>query len=174
MEYISVGRRALAIIVDTVILVPLAIVIIVVTGDVESTSEPGTMSFEARAGGLSTVLVVLLWFGYFTILEKTAGATLGKRLVGIRVVMQGGAPLTWGASVIRNLLRVVDGFFFYLVAAILVWNSQQRQRLGDMAANTFVVDARSVGVASVVQAPASPTSMPPASPPPPQPPPPPS
>ena len=172
MEYISVGRRALAIIIDTVILAALAIAIFVVTGDVESTSEPGTMSFESRGGGLSTVLVVLLWLGYFTILEKTAGATLGKKLVGIRVVMQGGAPLTWGASVIRNLLRVVDGFFFYLVAAIIVWNSQQRQRLGDMAANTFVVDARSVGTASSVQAPSSPTTMPPASPPPPPPPPP--
>jgi uncharacterized RDD family membrane protein YckC len=166
MEYISVGRRAVAIIVDTIILGIVAALIIMATGDVESTSEPGTVSFEARGGGLSTMLVVLMSFGYFMILEKIAGATLGKKLVGIRVVMQDGAPLTWGASVIRNLLRIVDGFFFYLVAAILVWNSKTRQRLGDMAANTYVIDAKSVGAATSAPAPAAPSPPPPPPPPP--------
>jgi uncharacterized RDD family membrane protein YckC len=47
--------------------------------------------------------------------------------------------MDWQASIIRNLLRIVDGFFFYLVGAIVVWVSKGRQRLGDMAAHTLVV-----------------------------------
>jgi uncharacterized RDD family membrane protein YckC len=36
---------------------------------------------------------------------------------------------------------VVDGLFFYLLGAIVVWVSKRRQRLGDMAAGTIVVRA---------------------------------
>ncbi|HSN19544.1 MAG TPA: hypothetical protein VLS49_02630, partial [Usitatibacter sp.] len=43
----------------------------------------------------------------------------------------------------RNVLRIVDGFLFYLVGAIAIWASKHRQRLGDMAAKTIVVSARS-------------------------------
>jgi uncharacterized RDD family membrane protein YckC len=43
---------------------------------------------------------------------------------------------------IRNLVRAVDAIFVYLVAAIAVWNSPLRQRLGDMAANTVVIRVR--------------------------------
>jgi len=39
-------------------------------------------------------------------------------------------------------VRLVDVLFFYLVAAIAVWTSKKRQRLGDMAANTIVVSTR--------------------------------
>ena len=44
-----------------------------------------------------------------------------------------------GAVVIRNLLRIVDGLFGYLVGFIVVLVSQMRRRLGDMAAHTLVV-----------------------------------
>ena len=53
-----------------------------------------------------------------------------------------GEPLDWQASIVRNLMRIVDGFCFYLVAAITVWVSKRKQRLGDMAAHTLVVKAR--------------------------------
>jgi uncharacterized RDD family membrane protein YckC len=48
------------------------------------------------------------------------------------------------AALIRNILRIVDGLFVYLVGAILVWKSDKRQRLGDRVAHTVVVRASSV------------------------------
>jgi uncharacterized RDD family membrane protein YckC len=62
--------------------------------------------------------------------------------VGLKVVKEGGEPLDWQASIIRNILRIIDGFFFYLVGAIVVWTSKKKQRLGDMAAHTLVVSAK--------------------------------
>jgi uncharacterized RDD family membrane protein YckC len=90
---------------------------------------------------------MLLWLvigvGYYIVLEAQAGATLGKRIVGLRVVrLEGGGPIGWQASVTRNLLRLVDGFFFYLVGAIIVWSSDKKQRLGDKVAETAVIRAR--------------------------------
>lgn len=46
----------------------------------------------------------------------------------------------------RNVLRLLDGLFFYLIAAILVWTSRNRQRLGDRVAGTAVVRAAGVTV----------------------------
>jgi hypothetical protein len=40
------------------------------------------------------------------------------------------------------LLRIVDALLFYLVAAIAVWSSPKRQRIGDHAAATVVVHDR--------------------------------
>jgi uncharacterized RDD family membrane protein YckC len=41
----------------------------------------------------------------------------------------------------RNILRVIDGFFAYLIGAILIWRSDKQQRLGDTIAKTVVVKA---------------------------------
>jgi uncharacterized RDD family membrane protein YckC len=67
------------------------------------------------------------------------GATLGKMLLRLRVVKTDGTPISRSESIIRNLLRIIDGLFYYLVGAILIWNSPLRQRLGDRAAKTVVV-----------------------------------
>jgi len=44
-----------------------------------------------------------------------------------------------GASVVRNVLRLVDGLSFYLVGALFALASSRGQRLGDRAAHTLVV-----------------------------------
>src|ERR1039458_8900462 len=67
------------------------------------------------------------------------GATLGKALVGIRVVRTSRRSAL-AASAIRNLLRIVDGLGFYLVGAMVAGCSRCRQRLGDLCAGTAVVE----------------------------------
>jgi len=71
--------------------------------------------------------------------EAATGATLGKRLVGIRVVGEDGEHVTFGAAVVRNLVRLVDALFFYLVGFVSALLSARGQRLGDRAARTIVV-----------------------------------
>ena len=67
------------------------------------------------------------------------GMTLGKRIVGIRVVGEDGDHAGLPAVVVRNVLRPIDGFFFYLVGALFAHASSRGQRLGDRAAGTLVV-----------------------------------
>lgn len=127
LEYVSVGPRFLAILIDSLII-----------GAVT-----GFLSFPFRyapgAWGGSVGLISIL---YYIVMEATQGATLGKMALGLRVVKVDGSPISWQESLIRNVLRIVDGLFFYLVGAILVWNSPLRQRLGDRAAGTVVVRRR--------------------------------
>jgi uncharacterized RDD family membrane protein YckC len=87
------------------------------------------------AGGLNALILFL----YGWLLEASFGATLGKALVGIRVVRTSRRSAL-AASAIRNLLRIVDGLGFYLVGAMVAVCSRGRQRLGDLCAGTAVVD----------------------------------
>ena len=132
MEAVGVGRRAVAIIIDMIVLG--------IIGWIIAKFVPGAITPDGfnLVGGPA-----FLWFGiglaYYVVMEVQTGGTLGKMALGMKVVKEDGAKLDWAASLIRNILRIVDGFFFYLVGAIVVWTSKKRQRLGDMVAHTLVV-----------------------------------
>ncbi|MEX2542368.1 MAG: RDD family protein [Trueperaceae bacterium] len=134
MAYASVGWRAVAAIIDAGVLFAVAYAVAVFTGGITETG------FELQGG--PAFLSFLIWFVYYAAMEATLGASLGKFLLGLRVVKEDGAPIGWPAAIVRNVLRVVDGFLFYLVAALLVWGSHKRQRLGDRVAGTVVIRQR--------------------------------
>jgi hypothetical protein len=69
-----------------------------------------------------------------------SGATPGKRVFGLKVVMDNGLPITPAASVIRNLLRAADFLpFLYGFAIVSMLVRRDCKRLGDIAAATIVV-----------------------------------
>lgn len=99
----------------------------------------------AFLGGLGVAVLVLAWFlvnWWYPVLFEvlSGGATPGKKTFGLRVVLTNGTPVTWGASIVRNLLRQVDflpfGYFTGLLSMLI---SRRFQRLGDLAAGTLVV-----------------------------------
>jgi len=124
MQYVGVGPRFLAVLIDAIIIG----VVGAILGFIFQNSP-----------GLSGGVAGLLALAYFIVLEATQGATLGKMALGLRVTRTDGAPISWTESLIRNLLRIIDGLFAYLVGAILIWTSPLKQRLGDRVAKTVVV-----------------------------------
>ena len=91
------------------------------------------------------MIVFVVLFGYFIVFEALwNGQTPGKKLLGLRVVRDGGYPIDFGASLIRNLIRVGEQLIgYYILAAISALISPENKRLGDLAAGTIVVrDAR--------------------------------
>ena len=81
------------------------------------------------------------------------GRTPGKRWLGLRVLRADGAPVGWGPSLIRNLLRVVDGLpGAYTVGLVSVLLSRDCQRLGDMVAGTLVVHEEATALVPLLPA----------------------
>jgi uncharacterized RDD family membrane protein YckC len=73
------------------------------------------------------------------------GQTVGKRLLGLRVVDASGFRLEPSQVIVRNLMRFVDGLpGLYLVGGIACLVNRHRQRLGDLAAGTVVIRAPKV------------------------------
>jgi uncharacterized RDD family membrane protein YckC len=112
--------------------------------------EGSELQLTAASLLLAISLNSAILFLYGCLLEATCGATLGKVLVGIRVVRttQCGAL---AACAVRNLLRIVDGLVFYVVGTAVAACSEARQRVGDLCARTAVIE-ESFGIAARVGA----------------------
>ena len=79
----------------------------------------------------------------FVILPGITGKTPGKAAVGIKLVNAEGRPPGVLRAFLRHILWIVDGFPYIipnLVGFIVALNGERNQRVGDMAAGTFVVD----------------------------------
>lgn len=86
---------------------------------------------------IAFLLVMIL---YFVLLEGVVGATVGKAALGLRVVREDGRRPGLRASLVRNLLRLVDGLpAFSILGIILIARSEERARFGDRVAKTRVV-----------------------------------
>jgi hypothetical protein len=93
---------------------------------------------------LAVVLFATFWdavicFTYFWSAETFFGTTAGKAITGIVVVNQSQRK-NIAAAAIRNGMRFVDGLGFYLLGALVASCSKTRKRLGDMVANSVVVE----------------------------------
>lgn len=70
---------------------------------------------------------------------KWRGQTLGKRMLGLRVMDERGNKLVLSQIVMRNLLRMADLLpLLYVVGGISCLVTRHAQRLGDLAAGTVV------------------------------------
>lgn len=150
-ELAGLGSRFLAVLADLAIqCIVLALVLwgIVALGS-HAPRTPLPLAEERWAQSAAIALIIFIvfaiFFAYFIVFEAAwNGQTPGKRLVGIRVVRDGGYPVDFMGSLIRNLIRTVEfGLGFYALSAVVMLFSAENKRLGDYAAGTIVVrDAR--------------------------------
>ncbi len=96
---------------------------------------------------LSIMVYFVVTIGYGICLEWLwNGQTLGKRLLRLRVVDEGGHRLHFSQIAVRNLLRFVDSLpVFYFVGGVTALLNSRAQRLGDIAAGTIVVRQPCIG-----------------------------
>jgi len=103
-----------------------------------------------RQGALGAVILGWALY-YFFALESGDGQTVGKKLMKLRVARVNGSPVGMREVAVRTVLRVVDNYLVGLI--VMLATGERRQRIGDLAAGTIVVDASAPAapVASVAQ-----------------------
>lgn len=106
-------------------------------------SDPGDGDYYA-AMAVSTFLTFVVIWGYYVLFEMIwQGQSPGKRWLGLRVIKDGGYPIRFVDSTVRNVVRLVDFLpFYYIVGAIVMMLNRRYRRLGDLAAGTVVVKER--------------------------------
>ena len=145
------GLRISAALIDLAALLGVFIVLVLLVGEV------------SRAGGEFVFSLGWVWTGqyialaliYYFALEAATGQTVGKRLLGLRVVGPDGGRAPVGSIAVRTVLRIVDWLpLLYLTGFItMLVTGQRRLRVGDLAAGTGVgraAPARHRGIAAVV------------------------
>src|SRR5690554_7293137 len=115
-EYVSLqfqlanlGSRATASIIDYAIIIIAQILVFLGLAFLAGfTSE----FYFFSSGWIIAIVFIILFvfnFGYFIILEYFwGGRTIGKRIIGIRVIQENGHNITLLSSIIRNFLRLID------------------------------------------------------------------
>ncbi|MFB6308799.1 MAG: RDD family protein [Haloarculaceae archaeon] len=136
---VGVAKRFAAVFLDGIIVgIPLAVLFSVVMG---ATMSAGGPRAGFAAAGTLYLLAPVIGFGYFIVMEAVWGYTLGKKILGVVVKNDDGSDIGWAESLIRNILRIVDTLpTLYLIGAIVIWITDDKQRIGDLAASTVVVE----------------------------------
>ncbi|MEZ6057993.1 MAG: RDD family protein [Planctomycetaceae bacterium] len=144
------GSRFLAWLIDTILVIVvslLLILVLIVVGLAATLFEGWFTNFGddpkqapqmfQYAVGFAMVIWTFSGVLYFTASElMMRGQTVGKRVIGLRVVRQNGFSIDATSILVRNIFRLVESFPLFWITPVL---SSKSQRLGDMVAGTLVV-----------------------------------
>jgi uncharacterized RDD family membrane protein YckC len=137
-QFASISSRFFAVLIDMILIGFLMVSLFLI-------SPFNELRRQSSTGFIILLLVtyLTLLFLYHTLSEGTKGTTVGKWLVGIKVVKEDLRNVNINDSAIRNVLRIVDAFPFfapYLLGAVVIRRRENRQRVGDLAARTVVIN----------------------------------
>jgi uncharacterized RDD family membrane protein YckC len=136
-ELAGVGSRAVAWMLDVLVMALLSTFVMILVGLLG-------VVFGGLAAALYFVIAFLIQWGYGALSEwRFAGQTIGKRVVGVRVLQAKGSRITLIQAAVRNLVRIVDLLpALYFVGGVTALLDVHGRRLGDLAAGTVVVRQR--------------------------------
>lgn len=137
-------RRIAAYLVDAIILTVIGVAVLVL-GIIL-----GIGSYFAGLGPVEAFFVGMLFFSaisffagalYWTLLESRFGASIGKKLLKLRVVKENGEKISLKEAFFRNVPKFLSGLeLVLLVELAMVFSGKKKQRIFDKAAGTVVVN----------------------------------
>ena len=133
-------RRVVAFVIDAVI-VYLVLGILVAFAALPFLVLSGAGVFGAILGGVFTFLAGILLVLYFVAFEVLAGASIGKRVMGLKVVAAGNRAPNGVEALIRNISKI---YWLLLILDVIVGLATVKgytQKYADKLMNTSVVDA---------------------------------
>jgi uncharacterized RDD family membrane protein YckC len=168
-----VGKRIVAVIIDILITIAVGALMFLVNHDTVARSDLlGLSCKDVRDAGGTNLCITsgdklyyaesskarviygvafLAGLANSVLLQGATGASIGKRIVGLRVIKKDTGQLaTFGPNALRWLVGLLDVSCCFLIGLIMVATTKGHRRLGDMAANTLVVAQDSVGSVPVV------------------------
>jgi uncharacterized RDD family membrane protein YckC len=127
----GIGSRFMALLID--LLIGAVVMTIAIVGTLAAVG-------DVAAEIVATCAFLLIVVVYNVVFEVFGGGrTIGKRAARLRVVSDDGAQVGLRASMIRNVIRILELSLLYIPALVSVLATRYNQRLGDLAAGTLVV-----------------------------------
>lgn len=93
------------------------------------------------------ILLLAIIISYYFIQEAMSGYTIGKFILGIKVVDNNCEIPGFKKSLIRTLFRLIEVnpfIFGGIPAGIAVLSNKKKQRIGDVVANTYVIKCKDI------------------------------
>lgn len=136
-EYAGLGKRILAFLIDLVVIFVyfmfLSFTVYKAADLIDSNGVTGIVQL--------TFIPVLTYSLWTQILFN--GRTLGKFAMGIKVIKENGAPVSWSDYLVKWIFRLIDLYLCtFTIGTISILFTDKKQTLGDRAAQTIVVNTR--------------------------------
>jgi uncharacterized RDD family membrane protein YckC len=146
LQLAGLGSRATAFIIDQLLLMvvsSLTLIVAFITMN-EMPSIPLFLVGNSLPLAITIVALFIINWGYFFVFEFfSGGRTIGKKIIGIRVIQENGHSITLLSSFIRNLIRIIDSLpTAYFLGIVMIFFHSKHKRLGDIVAGTLVVHER--------------------------------
>jgi uncharacterized RDD family membrane protein YckC len=139
-RFARMGDRVCAMFLDFIVLFPLFWLVIAVIGVANGVYKGGNADLVGGPALLAFLIITVVWIAFYLFTEYFFEGSPGKYVMGIKVTSLCEGRITIPQAVARNLLRPVDAVGFYLLGFVVAICSKQRQRIGDLAAGTVVVE----------------------------------
>lgn len=151
MEYTGFWKRLLAYLIDIIpitLLVASIVYFLFGFDEIWQRYRTNIHDLDAKAEFLSVRNMIrdislVVWIVYCAIFESSKiQGTIGKRIIGAKVVAADGSRLSFGGSILRNVLKIVSALPLFLG---FVWAafSKQKQALHDVLAKSLVIQRSS-------------------------------
>ncbi len=139
------ATRTVALLFDAAVEILLAFVLLIGILGMTSAGADSALTGAAAVVGLLLIFLILP----VTVETLTRGSSLGKRIMGLRVVRDDGGPIRFRHAFTRGLVGLViewpgllaAPFTWMFGAGALLFN-RKGKRIGDLAAGTFVLQER--------------------------------
>jgi len=93
-------------------------------------------------GAASALSAMIIVFGYYILLEGHFGYTIGKYILGLRVLKTDGTKIGYRESILRNLSKYINNLIVLDTLIMLIFFYKEKQRGFDRIANTMVIHVR--------------------------------
>jgi uncharacterized RDD family membrane protein YckC len=133
-------KRLIAFVVDAIV-VYIAVGILALLFTIPFLLAAGLAVFGAILAGTFSFVAGIILVLYFTFAEAYVGATLGKRIFGLRVQTVGGNLPTLGEAILRNISKIYWLLLLLDVVIGLATAKKHTQKFSDRYAGTEVVEA---------------------------------
>ncbi len=148
--------RLIAYIIDSIIIaIPTAIIWVIIT--IAIVFSPASFVAIYGLSLLFPFIFGIIQVLYFTVLDVSWGATIGKRVMGLQVQMTNGGKVQFDKAFIRNISKI---YWLFLVLDWLIGvataGPDRRQKWTDRLAGTTVVQVGRAPIGSTAPPPASP------------------
>lgn len=135
----SLGERALAVAIDLIIVSGAYLLLVTLVVQIF-----GRLATQIPLQVYALYLPIVSFIGYTFFMELLGhGQTLGKRLIGLKVMRIDGEEPLLSDYLLRAFFQLADLLFSSgVLGALLISSTPRRQRFGDLAANTTVIKVR--------------------------------
>ena len=128
-QFVGFGRSFIAALIDGIIITVFSFLVGIVLG----------LAGANAQGALSYAVGLLLGIGYYVFYQSSAGQTLGKKVLGIKVVDAQGNKPTAITFFLREIIgKAVSGIILGIGYLMVLWDGK-KQALHDKIASTYVV-----------------------------------